>query len=630
MADSVPGPLPRPPFHLSIALAYIHCRLIVYALAATTLLVHLSQVGGLSFVACAGLTAVATPLVVLWQLWNQRRWFQSAPEPQDRLATKIMAMVILMAILLSLVSHHPDSDDYFYLGNAVYARENPAAAMGFDIHFVYPGRGQPPFHTLLINTSGAYEYAAALVSYGSHLKLLTVYYNLFVAINASLLAAATFYLLTRFARLDTDAAAVGTITALGGLTLLAVTHRSPGSFAFTRFFQGKAVLLTVWMPLFAAVSIDFFRASTRKELWSHGGFLCALAVSGMGLSSTSMVFLPALATVLALAAAISGCVNGRKPICVVGYFATLSYLGLGIIYTYRYATSNLGMTSAANQDWPKTFAGHLDLWIHPQQPATLLVLLAASVLAISLLRGADRHFLLVWFAAATLLYLNPVVAPFLIRHVTSPTLYWRMFYLYPVVPAFGLIAALCYARLGAPESKVWRRIAVVLVLVALLSAQFIPGVPSAFQATDERLGWPMGYKLPPGMSACAQELIAMVPAGPMLAPPEIAGPVVVSSSRYPQYRVRDALPFWFGERGQAEEAVRRTAASDYAAGGQPAQRPAFEQLINSTSAGPDLRSVVLCNQALQAPGMLDLLDAVGFHARRQLNHDHGRFWVLWR
>ena len=540
-----------------------------------------------------------------------------------------MAAVILAAILLSLMSHRPDSDDYFYLSNAVYAREHPGAALGFDIHFIYPGQGQPLFHTLLLNTSGAYEYTAALVSYGFHLKLLTVYYNLFVAMNASLLATATFYLLTRFSKLDTMAAAVGTAAALGGLTLLAATHRSPGSFAFTRIFQGKTVLLTVWTPLFAAVSIDFFRASA-KEVWSCGWLLGALAVSGLGLSSTSMVFLPALATVMVLAALASGWVHGQKLTRVFGYFVALSYLGFGIIYTYRYAVSNLGMASAANQGWPTTFAGHLSFWINPQRPATILILLTASVLAIVLLRGPDRRFLLVWFLAATLLYLNPVVAPFLIRHVTSPTLYWRMFYLYPVVPAFGLIAATCYARLEGTDLAAWRKPAVAIVAVALLVANLVPGAPSAFQAADERLGWPVGYKLPPQLGACAQELIALVPAGPMLAPPEIAGPVVISSSRYPQYRVRDALPFWFGERGQAGEAVRRIAASDYAADGNPAQQSAFEQLVGSTQEGSALRSVVLCSQALQAPGTVDALVAAGFCERRQLLHKHGQYWVFWR
>ena len=542
----------------------------------------------------------------------------------------MMAAIILGAVLLGLVSHRPDSDDYFYLSNAVYARENPDVAMGFDIHFIYPGKGQPLFHTLLLNTSGAYEYTAALVSYGLHLKLLTVYYNLFVAINASLLATAVFYLLTRFVQLNAVSATVGTAAALGCLTLLAVTHRSPGSFAFTRLFQGKTVLLAVWAPLFAAVSMDFFRAATRREVWFHGWFLCALAISGLGLSSTAMVLLPALATVLVLAALASGWIQGRKFIRVLGYFATLSYLGLGIIYTYRYAASNLGMTSAANQGWPTTFAGHLALWIDPQRPATLLVILAAAMTAILLLRGADRRFLSAWFAAAALLYLNPVVAPFLIRHVTSPNIYWRMFYLYPVVPAFGLIAAIGYARLEGSRLRPWRRIALIILVSTLGAMQFIPGSPSAFQAADERLGWPMGYKMPPQTSACAQELIALVPAGPMLAPPEIAGPVAISSSRYPQYRIRDALPFWFGERGQAKEAECRIAATNYAADARPTERLALEQLIASTPEGSDLRSVVLCNQALQAPGMLDSLAAAGFSEHRHLLHDNGQFWVFWR
>ena len=64
-----------------------------------------------------------------------------------------------------------------------------------------------------------------------------------------------------------------------------------------------------------------------------------------------------------------------------------------------------------------------------------------------------RSFLLGWSGLAALLYLNPWVAPWLIEHITSPNIYWRLFYLLPVTPLLALAVALVLERLRARVSR---------------------------------------------------------------------------------------------------------------------------------------------------------------------------------
>ena len=600
-------------------------------MAATTLLVHASQIGRWPFAFCARTCLAAAVMLAGGMIWRLRIVLSRVRPAWDRKTLATLAVVAATAGLLSLISHHPNEDDYFYLGNAVYALEHPQAPLGFQIHFVYPGRDEPLFRSLLLDTSGAYEYGAAILAYWSGLNILTVYYSVLVVGNTCLFTAALFYLLTRFRELEPSSCAVGLATAFAALTLLAPSDRSPGNFGITHFFHGKAVLLTVWTPLFAAVSMDFLRARNLSRMLSSGLFLSAVAISGIGLSSSALVFLPFLAIVLAIAAFAAGWPRAREVSGLCGYFATLAYPAAGIVYTYRYAFGTVGVESIANRWFPTTFARHLLLWIDPRRPAALMASVTMCFTAIFLLRGAERRFLFTWFAAATLLFLNPLVCPFLIRYATSPNIYWRLFYLYPVTPAIGLVAATLFARLSEGPYRTWRVAACCGAGIALAAAHFIPGAPSTFRYEGERLGWPGGDKLPPGIAECAREIVSVVPAGPMLAPADIAGPIPMFSSNYPQYRVQDGVLLWLGEeRGQMREAVQRTDASDFAATGQPALRAAFDQLIASHPDAADLRSVILSDEVARAPGIDDGLRADGFRYRRRLACETQARWAYWR
>jgi len=78
-------------------------------------------------------------------------------------------------------------------------------------------------------------------------------------------------------------------------------HRSFGNFAFNRIFQAKAVLLAVGLPLFGALTIDFFQSPDKRN-WLY---LFSASVATAGLSNSAAVLIPLLAVVLAASCSLS-------------------------------------------------------------------------------------------------------------------------------------------------------------------------------------------------------------------------------------------------------------------------------------------------------------------------------------
>jgi hypothetical protein len=77
------------------------------------------------------------------------------------------------------------------------------------------------------------------------------------------------------------------------------------------------------------------------------------------------------------------------------------------------------------------------------------------------------------------------------------------------------------------------------------------------------------------------------------------------------------------------EAEQRIAASDFSGSGNPRLQASFMAFVESRRDASDLRSIVLCADALNRPGISDFVFAAGFDQRRLLLHARGRYWVCW-
>lgn len=232
--------------------------------------------------------------------------------------------------------------------------------MGFNIHYLFSSHEL--FASFSWATAKAYEYMQAIVAFGFHLRFLDVYYFLMPALAGFLIPMALYLAIVQFSD-DTFSAVIGTLVTSGVILSLGETHRTFGNFSFVRIFQGKAILLSLGIPLFVAFSMNYFAQPTYKT----GLGLLFLATGLVRLSSSAIFMLPALACVLALAYMIS---TPRYLLTrLVGYFACLVYVVAVALYVFFFWKLGLDNASPANQGWPTTFLGHVNFFVRAKAPS---------------------------------------------------------------------------------------------------------------------------------------------------------------------------------------------------------------------------------------------------------------------
>lgn len=583
---------------------------IFYVIAALmaefTVLTHLAQMVNLPFQLYAQLAlGICLVTVAVWFLFF-KPWTAQISK-YDTTALLILVGLGFVGSLISLIVNRPDDDDFYYVPNVIFYLQNPQALMGFNIHYLFSS--QEPFASFSWATANAYEYIQALIAFGFRLRYLDVYYLIMPALAGFLIPLALYLAIVHFSD-DTFSAVIGTLVTIGIILLLGETHRTFGNFSFVRIFQGKAILLSLGIPLFIAFSMNYFAQPTYKT----GLGLLFLATGLVGLSSSAIFMLPALACVLALAYVIS---MQRYPFTMlVGYFASLGYVVAVALYVFLFWKLGLDNASPANQGWPTTFFGHVNFFVNPKAPLTPLALIGSTLLAAFVLSGRRRQFLLLWAIASIVLFLNPLSASFLIPHVTSANAYWRMFYIYPFPIMTGIIAATLFTHLN--HGSLAKRVAVVLTTGILLVGLLFLSPTSVFYHQD--LGRPT-YKLILHKWRQATAITQVTPAGVMLAPEPIAGIVAMLDARFPQIRVRmDAERTWLPS---LEEANVRIAAAEYI-DGKGGDFSALQTVVKLY--GNTIHSIVINKQVVNKnPEIVDFLNAHKF-TNQHATDEYIIFW----
>jgi hypothetical protein len=365
--------------------------------------------------------------------------------------------------------------------------------------------------------------------------------------------------------------------------------------------------------MFSALSIDFLgRPSLTRWL------ILALAGAAMtGLSTTAFFLLPMLALSLGVASlAAEGWSRGRIA-QVAAYGASLWYVVGYALYSSRGARHLLDVSQLPGT-WPVTFGGHLAVFLDLQRPVTPAVFFVCLVMGAALTRGRRRRLLLSWTAAAMVLFLNPVVAPFWITHVTSAPIYWRSFYILPLLAVIGVAAIALLERLLA--ARQWAAGALAgLLLVVCLAANLVPGSTSIYRRGGE-IGWP-AYKLVDEAVEVSRAVVSLAPPGVMLASREISGTTPMLRGGYPQLRIRDdTLVGWLTGLGRAADADLRIRASEFTVG-RTEYLAEFMRLVASTEV---LETVVVREDA--HPLVETFLSDQAFSHRAR----SGRYWIHWR
>jgi hypothetical protein len=587
------------------------------SLACMTVLTHIAQLLGITFKTYAylGLLSILVISFLGWSFFLEQ--YKKVAQHDVGTLLFLVAISLSTALISSFFNNGVSKisyDLFYYIPNAVYHLQNPELPMDFEIHFIEAGA--EPLRSYFVATSLPFEYTQALIAFFFNISYLSASFLVTPVILGFFLPLAFYYLVSQF--INPRSAAVGTCFAIAVILLLGETPRTPGTWSIPNIYIGKVFFISTGIPLFVAATINFFRTSSRFNCM----LMFAVATALVGTTTSSMALLPALAAVLVIALAT---VSDDYKLFVkksLLYAASLSYLILYIlvVLTVLNPNSSLGANSAINEDFPTTFLGHAGFFFEKSGPATPLALAGATLTAILMTSGMVRRFIVVWIVAALVLFLNPIVAPFVIKHLTTPNIYWRLFYIYPLPLLLGLTGAKLF-EYSYKFSRPLRWASISGTALILFISHFLPFTTSVLYLRTE-FGWPR-YKMPLTLQKRAEEIIAVTPSGAMLAPLPLGGVITMLSSDFPQMRVfNEPERLWFAERGMDSEINKRICASEFVNGDKPDCLAAFHAMLEDRK----LRSVVIARNAVLDPQVQDALKDNGFGNSREVDN----LLIYWR
>jgi hypothetical protein len=297
--------------------------------------------------------------------------------------------------------------------------------------------------------------------------------------------------------------------------LLAVgeTHRWYGNFALVRIWQGKAIALSVVLPLLYAYALRFAVRPNRRD-WVMLG---AAQIAAIGCTSSALWLAPASA-VMTLCAAVRPTRQGLRVVCL-GALASVYVLAAAWLFQSELKGSmgmselkdSMGMPSAPGRSVGLQIRNALVIVLGDSR---LLLVGVAALLSgwFFAAPGLARRFAVVLPLAALLGLLSPYTAGWVTANVTGPP-YWRSLWAVPVPILLALILT-SPLHLGGVARPLTRR----LVWVALLAAfvLLVPRYSGLSRANDVQLRWP-GLKVPDVAYRWAVAVNDRVPPGSQVA-----------------------------------------------------------------------------------------------------------------
>jgi hypothetical protein len=428
----------------------------------------------------------------------------------------------------------------------------------------------------------ALELLQATLAFLTPLRVLDVAHILFPALAAVLLVLAQ----ARLIRLLAPGRwLLATAMLVAVLLCVGEPHRSYGNFAFVRLFQGKAILLSVMLPLVAATALEFALAPGWRRFWR----LAAAQIAAVGISSTALWAAPITAG-LALAAATALRWRAIRNL-LWGLAASAYVLALGLLLRGESAA----LVERGEEFWQEyktaAFAMEKVLGSGPLIYVFLFALIASWSLATSDLL---RRFSVVFALGFLLVFWNPFTDAWVAKLLTSEPVYWRVFWL---VPLPLLLALMLTAPLDFFASR-WIRGSASLIPAAVVLL-WAPAIATWAPENDVHFGWP-NWKLPPVEGEAARTLVRLTEEDDfVLAPDEIElwiptfhhhpKPLVVRYSFL--YQLRGILP--------EEEVTRRVVLVGLVSGVQ--RQLGAETLLMQAITDYPLAAVCLSGHALDWP-----------------------------
>jgi hypothetical protein len=478
---------------------------------------------------------------------------EEAPAPANR-QTIILLSLMFICPLITYLAHRPDVDDAVYVGTAADAVSHPdLPVLSHDVLY-----GDQKLPLMLPSYSAeSYELFIGMLAYWFGVQPIFLAHAIIPTLLAMLVPIAWATLMRILAPKHWLAA---TVLALVVLSLPA-DFRGFGNFAFVRLFQGKAVFVSIGIPLLYAFAWQFEETGSVWD-WLT---VAACAVGCVGLSSSAIFVVPmALVT-----AALGGWRRGFIKRAVLtflpaiyplacGVWVSRGFDGLSSVFAHLPARAELAATTV--------FGAHAQYFI-------FFALLAAPFL--------QRDIRLRWYlAVVVLLYFLGPLDPFtfkLLAKLATRDAVWRVLW---CVPVAGIAATAFVSAIRGARDQ-WGRIGTATAGLALAGGLACLLPYSSFASSNG-----VSYSLKPlkvvdSDYETAREAIAATPQHEsILAPEKVAVWIPTFVDRRPLVSVRGIYDEEMGMHMAATEARERRELRELVSG-REFSREDRERLLDS-------------------------------------------------
>lgn len=488
--------------------------------------------------------------------WNADLGFGEPAAALSISGKYVLLLLVILAPLVTYLAHRPDVDDAVYVGTAADAVAHPELPV--LSHDVLYGDQKLP----LMLASYAVESYELLIALLAHLfggpPILWAH-----AVVPTVLGALVPLVWFRLMQiLAPRCYVVATVLALLLLSLPA-EFRAFGNFAFVRLFQGKALFVSVAIPLLFCFVWEFIETGSERS-WI---LLLACAIGSVGLTASAIFVVP---LTLGLAC-LSGWRTGVTKRVVLGFVPALYPLLCGLAVSHGFKALE-GVFAHLPARAPMATA--MVMGTHTQY-FFLLALLAAPFLE----RSAKRRWTVTVLVLAYLLIaLNPFTMKLLSRFTTRDAV-WRVLWCLPVA---GIASAACINTMQAIRER-WGKWGTLAVAV-LSIAGFIYFVRHSSFAPSNNVTYSLRpLKVVDADYALAQYAIAVTPPDTsVLAPENLAVWIPTFVRRPPLVSVREIYDAEMGVHLPPEEARTRRELREWVSG-RKFSEPETQRLLDGMS-----------------------------------------------
>ena len=361
-----------------------------------------------------------------------------------------LAVTSAVLILLYLCSTTTNADDTHFVSYIAGLLAHPSAPV-FSVDVIF--NQSLPNHIFSLNLGQSWELLIALMSYYTGTNHLLWYYTIAPCVLIVFVPWVTYAFVRQFSPRH---AFIGTLFSLCFLVIWSTHNHMHGFFFVPRFFQGKALLLMLFVPLTCYLVLLWCRTNLIRYLLATGmamiacggvsstGFYISGITAGVSLLAFSnwqiqtivknvtllaIISLPNLVMLLVVKNAIAT-VEAYSPSTSI---SGLDNLGNDFSYITQIPLSEPAKRPISSMYW--LFGDHYSLFI-------ILTLLFGTLLFTYASKDATRQQSIRWLALVFILCFSHPIASFLGSTIGPGNLIWRFHWSIPLPLVIGVSAAL--------------------------------------------------------------------------------------------------------------------------------------------------------------------------------------------